>query len=347
MKMGWASGVTGLLASGVLALAVAAGPVSAQDERDDCRCVDTEGNTIENCSCLQIPTFDFSGLQALTTGRPRLGISVDAGQGAERDARGALVTDVLDDGPADRAGIREGDLITSIGGRSLFEPLDGDEEDDLDLDRSIPVQRLLSVARDLEPGDEVEVVYIRDDRTQTTLIEAEDLSDWGNFSFVAPDWDAEAFEERMRDVAERTRDLQLRFGPEFQEELRQRIRDRELDVRMDAPRRDVRVFAPDASGPNVFLGGMGMSRGGLELVEVNPRLGEYFGTSEGALVVDVDDDSALGLEPGDVILSVGDRDASTPGRVYRILGSYGDDEEIRFRVRRDGREMDVTGLIER
>lgn len=343
MKMGWAGHATGLLASGFLALAIAAAPVSAQQDRDDCHCVDTDGNEIENCSCLRMPTFDFSGLEALTNARPRLGISVDVGQGPERDSRGALVTEVLEGGPADRAGIREGDLITRIGGRSLFDPLDGDEEADLDLDRSIPVQRLLAIARELEPGDEPEVEYLRDDRTQTTLIEAEDLSDWGNFAFGPPGWDAEAFGERMREVAERTRELQQRFGPEF----RERMRDRQLEMRMDGPRGEVRVLRPGVQGPNVVINGLGMGRDGLELVEVNPGLGQYFGTSEGALVVDIDEESALGLEPGDVILAVGDRQVSTPGRVYRILASFGADEEIRFRVRRDGQEVDVSGSLQR
>jgi type II secretory pathway component PulC len=64
------------------------------------------------------------------------------------------------------------------------------------------------------------------------------------------------------------------------------------------------------------------------------------------LVTDVAEGSALGLEPGDIILRVGDRDVTSPDRVLRILATYSDDEQVSFRVRRDGREIDVLGRLE-
>jgi hypothetical protein len=214
---------------------------------------------------------------------------------------------------------------------------------DFNLDQSIPVQRLLAIARELEPGDEVEVEYLRDDRTQTTMVEAEDLSDWGRVAMFGPGWDSEEFAERMRELAERTREMEFRFGPEFQEELQDRIRHGEMHFR--GPDRDIRILRPPGGAPSVMIDGMHVGRDGLELAELNPGLGQYFGASVGVLVIDIDDDSALGLQAGDVILSVGDREAETPGRVYRILESYGNDEEIRFRVRRDGAEIDVMGRL--
>jgi S1-C subfamily serine protease len=81
------------------------------------------------------------------------------------------------------------------------------------------------------------------------------------------------------------------------------------------------------------------------LAELNEGLGQYFGTEEGALVLNVSEDSELGLEPGDVILRIGDRDATTPDRALRILGSYGADEDITLHIRRDGREMSVLGRL--
>jgi len=63
------------------------------------------------------------------------------------------------------------------------------------------------------------------------------------------------------------------------------------------------------------------------------------------LISDIDEDSPLGLRPGDVILRVGDREATSPERVRRILESYGDDESVTFRVRRQGSELDVLGRL--
>ena len=84
---------------------------------------------------------------------------------------------------------------------------------------------------------------------------------------------------------------------------------------------------------------------GLDLVELNPELGSYFGTEEGVLVADVEDDSSLGLRPGDVIVAVGERRVDDIARLHRILDSYEDDEKIRLRVWRDGAETTVTGTI--
>jgi serine protease Do len=64
----------------------------------------------------------------LVVRRPWLGVKaaeVDAriagAVGLDRP-RGALVTDVYPDGPADRAGLREGDVVLSVAGQEVFEP---------------------------------------------------------------------------------------------------------------------------------------------------------------------------------------------------------------------------------
>ena len=178
MKTGWSSATGRILALSAFAVAVAASPVAAQQSSTDCRCVDRDGDQIERCTCFRMPRVEglLRGLSFADT-RPRLGISVSTSQGAELDAQGARVTQVLEDGPADDAGIREDDVITRIDGQSLFDPLPGDAEDDFDLDESIPVQRLLAIARQLEPGQEAEIEYLRDGEARSTSVEAEDLSE--------------------------------------------------------------------------------------------------------------------------------------------------------------------------
>ena len=322
MKSGW-HGFTGRgLAIALFAALVATAPVSAQQEREECRCVDRSGNEIENCTCFRAPRIDqFVSAFGIDSSRPRLGISVDASQSAGNDAEGALVTDVMSDGPAEEAGIREGDIITRLDGQSLFESIGAEAESEFDLDGSMPVQRLLAIARELEPGAEVEIEYIRDGRTQTTMLEAEDLSDrWGQSFAVAPTWDAERFQEQIRSLTEGARGLTIRRAP-----------------------------MPGGSGLRggspFTLGGWGMGGLGLQLVELNPGLGEYFGAESGVLVVEVDRTSGLGLEAGDVVLQVGDRSVDSPERFRRIVSSYGDEEDITFHIRRDGADSTVTGRL--
>ena len=343
MKMGSFAAAARLSAVVALTMAIAGAPATAQ-ARDDCRCVDRDGNEIENCRCFRAPRFDarVSGF-GFSSARPRVGISVDVRQSARRDAAGALVTDVLDEGPADDAGIQQGDVITSLDGKSLFEPLPGAVEDDFDLDQSIPVQRLLTIAAELEPGQQVEVEYLRDDEPRAAVLEAQELSDsWGRgFSVLGPDRDAERLRGRLYSSTGGARAMELRS--DAIEDLTERIQDQEWRYSFGPLEGgDVRIFG-GGDAPLVLDRFNGGRRGGLELVELNPSLGSYFGAEEGVLVAGVDEDSTLGLEAGDVVLRVGDRGVVTPARMRRILQSYSEDEDVTFHIRRDGTEMSVTG----
>jgi C-terminal processing protease CtpA/Prc len=312
--MGWVGTCAAL---GGLWLAAWAVPAAAQSA-DDCRCVDADGNAIADCTCFRAPSFDAAMPWVIR--RPMLGINVSTSQGNELDAQGAAVANVLEDGPAWNAGIREGDVITSLDGQSLFEPLPGDREDGFDIDQSVPVQRLLAIAADLEPGDEVEVSFLRDGDERTATLTAEDLSSKG---FGYAPFDA----GRLRD---QLRSLEPPMAPN--------VRLRDLTDRMTVVRGEPDGFFFDGSWN-------GSRRYGLELVEMNTGLGRYFGTDQGVLVASVSEGSTLGLQAGDVILRIGERDAQSADRVQRILASYGDEEQIPIHIRRDGREMSVMGRL--
>jgi hypothetical protein len=83
----------------------------------------------------------------------------------------------------------------------------------------------------------------------------------------------------------------------------------------------------------------------LELVKINPGLGEYFGTQEGLLVVDVGQDTALGLRAGDVILSIGGRRPASPPQAMRILGTYEPSDTLQFVVMRQKHRTTVSGRM--
>jgi len=83
----------------------------------------------------------------------------------------------------------------------------------------------------------------------------------------------------------------------------------------------------------------------IELVKVNPGLADYFGTSEGLLVVNVGDDSTFGLRNGDVILAIGGRKPLSPAHALRILGTYEPNESVNFDVMRMKHRTTVSGKM--
>lgn len=93
------------------------------------------------------------------------------------------------------------------------------------------------------------------------------------------------------------------------------------------------------------LPGFGRSFGALELVAVTPKLGQYFGTDKGLLVVRVPPDSTLKLEEGDVILAIDGRVPDNPGHAFRILGSYQPGEKAKLDVLRNRKRVSVEATM--
>ena len=83
----------------------------------------------------------------------------------------------------------------------------------------------------------------------------------------------------------------------------------------------------------------------LELVSLTPGLGRYFGTDAGVLVVRAPPNGALGLQDGDVILSIGGRKPIDSSHVIRILGSYDPGEKITLEVLRLHRRISVATTL--
>lgn len=114
--------------------------------------------------------------------RGRLGITVDLRPDAGRDSVGARVSGVTPGGPADRAGVQTGDIITRLNGSRLAVAASPDDDED---DRSRPGLRLINLASRLEAGDTVRLELRRENRTQTA-------------TFVADRTDIDQLVERMR-----------------------------------------------------------------------------------------------------------------------------------------------------
>lgn len=236
--------------------------------------------------------------------RARLGIKVSL-QARATDSIGAYVDAVTPGGPAARAGIRSGDIILKLGGSSVLTPPDVPDLHG----RSLPGLRLVELAARLGPDDTVAVEYRRGGARQTTsLVTAGDptlagLPDPRGFPFPMP---SPADLEAMRAM-----------GPDPELEG--------LDIRIP---RAVLLFGGDLSD--------------LELAPLNPDLGQYFGTSEGVLVISAPKASPLGLKGGDVVVAVDGRKPSSPARLLRILRSYEHGETFKIDVFRNKKHETVT-----
>jgi len=240
-----------------------------------------------------------------SAGRPRIGVMVDVTAGEANDKLGATIEAVTPDGPAAKAGLEAGDIITKFGGTSL-----GGES---------PGKKLIELAQALSPGDTVKVEYRRGTASKKATIVAADL---GGASYSWRSGPGGDFEVEMAPL------------------MRQRARalaDRELAfVDMN------RAMGEMGRNFKVRIGGGAF---GLDLTEMNAGLGEYFGTAKGVLVLENPSDSTMPLKAGDVILAIDGRAPADVGQARRILGSYDGGDVAKFEIMRMKKKSTVSWTV--
>ncbi len=242
-------------------------------------------------------TFSFSG------SRGRIGVLVNTVADSASDRYGARIDGVTPGGPADKAGLKSGDIITKFNGKALA----GSGSEDLDSDESAPGHRLIELAHDLDPGDTVKIEYRRGTETKSATL-------------VADQGRALAFDG---------------MGPMIRGD-------------MEMPKMQMPFAFGDGDdhmnmGMGVFC--MGDAWCELDLVTLNPDLGDYFGTKEGVLVVKAPADSGLPLKGGDVILSIGGRKPTSPSHAMRILRSYDAGETVSIDIMRHQKRSTISWTV--
>jgi C-terminal processing protease CtpA/Prc len=84
--------------------------------------------------------------------------------------------------------------------------------------------------------------------------------------------------------------------------------------------------------------------GSAQLVSLTPKLGQYFGSEKGLLVVRAPSDARLKLEEGDVVVDIDGRVPSSPSHALQILSSYQSGEKMKLNVLRMKKRLtfDIT-----
>ena len=304
-----------------------------------------------------------------------IGISFDTRDDDGTD--GVRILEVRRGGPADQAGVREGDVVVRLNGRNAVEAFrtlpttleegdtvrlrirrDGDERDVVVIAERRPGTRfgiirpgpgrdrpMIFMGRDSMEFP-LEELTMRIDSLHTRLLHL----DSGRVR-VQLDSLVHLFNDSARVYIQRMPSVELRLdGPEL-EALRLEGRLGEMDgeaFRLEGQIFDLENQAAELEGlvARPFFMELGRrAAAGAELAEMNQGLSRYFGgLTEGALVIEVAPNTPAaraGLEAGDVILRAGGREVNDPEDVQRALMAA-EEGEVVLQVQRQGRRRELT-----
>ena len=222
---------------------------------------------------------------------------------------GALVTNIVDDSPAEKAGIKDGDVIVSFGGDVVRGPA-----------------KVTEKLRAAKPGDKVTLDVRRDGKTQKISVE---LGERPKF----------AWRVRSGDSAP--------LSPEAQIELEKSLKS--LDDKMPGLEKlgKMKFYAPGRHG--LMILGRDKPLLGIEMIDTTPELREAMGGSKeaGVLVGKVLAGSAAekcGLRVGDLILSVEGEKVADPGDLSEAIGKQ-EGKTVDLDVVRDKKAMHLKAVL--
>jgi S1-C subfamily serine protease len=268
------------------------------------------------------------------------------------DPKGIKVVGVTPSGPAEKAGMRHGDVIVSVDGRKV----DGKSRDTLN-----------DAFGNLKVDQSVKLAVLRDGKNVDVNLKAvrREAWNWPRALHVAADPDIdvdidideariEADVERAmaqgkpdRAQIERIRREARETARHAMEESRDAVRQSQRQAReairlsqADVLRiqRDAQRSADHAVRSLRFR----MPWWGLNLVSLNDDLSGYFGTKEGVLVLSADDEAAPSLKSGDVLQSIGGDKVDSPEDAMRLLRDAPAGTDVKLSVVRRGKTLALS-----
>lgn len=293
--------------------------------------------------------------------RPALGLSLDGG-GSKRDTLGLLVTAVENDGPADKAGIEEGNRIASIDGVDLRVPADEAVGGQL---LGAKQMRFTHELQSKKAGDEITMQVYANGAMKTVKVAAGRSADvykgtrgrririggFDGMSFVAPAAPVVRLQglQDLDGVGESMRPLQIEIDDAKRAALDARVMARQqadvarMTARMAAERARMADWDDaDSRGASGWIsGGPGsmLTLGGLRVSVVSDGMSSYFGkgSENGLLVLDASDEWHP-LQAGDVIVSLNGKSVREGDHAEMSLDS---DQDNTFVVLRKGSRVTV------
>ena len=226
------------------------------------------------------------------------------------DDKGVHISAVTPDGPAARAGLRDGDVITAIDGKAVGNS----------------TEKARGLLGNLQEGQDVSIAYVRGEQKGVVKLAAERREAWNWPLLMNEDPDhpflPKDFNERIRaDVEHATREAERTYEREHE-----RMGEEAARATREAMRHMPREHA---------MMRMAMPWWGLNLVPLNADLGRYFGTDKGVLVIAADEDSLPGIRAGDVITSIAGEPVSRPEDALRALRDKESGKDVAIKLLRE------------
>ena len=286
--------------------------------------------------------------------RPVIGVIL-----GDANEKGVEVLGVSPDGPSERAGIKQGDVIIAVGGRALN---DIDEIDDTR-------DGLRIAMRDVEANEPLIISVERGDKIldMTVVPEIREPLSWQSVTRFPTAPRAPHVTTSVRsphspsspesvitierivvpdiDTVEMTAKIdQMRTEIEKRRALRESSRVAPADDEWEIELHEMSELGHFAlEDANVWFG-WPMAQG-LQLDEINAGLGEYFKTDRGVLVLKARTDNDLQLESGDVILQVGDTEVNSPAEFMRALRSFESGDELVMNIKRNRKNRTLKATM--
>lgn len=262
---------------------------------------------------------------------------------------GVPVLGVSPDGPSDRAGIQQGDVIVALMGQELA----GDAQAD-------PRAVLTQAMKEVKVGDELLITVDRDGQRIDFEVTADKREPFAWQSFVRlpsaplapgapgaplvverieiPQIDHEDLHEqveRLRENIERAR-VVVRTRKDGEPGAFENSYEYHFDSLSDIGDEALR-------SANVWFG-LPATRG-LKLAEMDDTLAAYFKADSGVLVLKAKQDNELQLRSGDVITAIGEQPVSKPADVMRALREWEPGASIEIQIKRERRNKTLDVVL--